>query len=88
LPKGTTAIAYADDTLVMTEWYTVYAVQDGLNIALNTVSDHIRGLGLRLSVGKTQAMGFTRYYKAAETLILLEEAVQLGISLKYLGVVL
>jgi len=47
------------------------------------------GLGLHLSAEKTQAVVFTRRYRAAEPLILLEgQAIRLGAYLKYLGVVL
>jgi len=89
MPRGTTAIDCVDDTLVVAEGDTVEAVQELANAALKTVSDHILGLGLCLSVVKIQAVVFTRHYGASEPLILLEEEViLLGASLKYLGVVL
>jgi len=53
MPRGTTAIGYADNTLVVTGGDTVDTVQECANVALETISDHIRGLDLRLSAEKT-----------------------------------
>jgi len=75
------ASGYVDNTLVMAKGDTVDAVQQRANVVLETISDHIRGLGLRLSADKTQAVVFTRHYEATKTLILLEgEVVRLGKS--------
>jgi len=58
-------LSHADDTLVVAKGDTVDAVQERVNVALETVSDHIRGLGLCLSAEKTQAMVSTKCYGAA-----------------------
>jgi len=88
ISKGTTAIGYAEDTLVVTEGDTVNVIQERKNVALETVSDHIRSLGLRLSA-KSQVLVFTRRHETAEFLIFMEgESDRSGASMKYLGVVL
>jgi len=54
---------------------------------LETASDHIRSLGLCLSIDKTQAVVFASCYRTVVPLILLEgEAVRLIASMKYLGI--
>jgi len=52
-----TAIYYTDDTFVKVERDTVDAVQKCTNVAHETISDHIRGLGLSAPSVSRQVIG-------------------------------
>lgn len=54
MPKGTTAIGYADDTLIVAKDDSVDAMQEHANVALEAVVDNIQGLRLCLTMKKTQ----------------------------------
>lgn len=82
IPRGTTTIGYADDTLIVAKGDSVDALQERANVALETVTDAIQSLGLRLAVV------FMKRYGVANPLVLLEgETFQLKASLKHLGIV-
>lgn len=89
MPRGTIVSGYADDTLVVVEGDTVESVQNRANAALASVAGHIRQLGLRLAVDKTEAVVFKNQYRPVDLRLRIEgQIVRPGASLKYLGVVL
>lgn len=89
MPRGTIVSGYADDTLVVVEGDTEEAVQNRANAALASVAGHIRQLGLRLAVEKTEAVVFKNRYRPVELRLRIEgQIVRPGETLKYLGVIL
>jgi len=89
MPRGTIVSGYADDTLIVVEGDTAESVQNRANAALASVAGHIRGLGLRLAVDKTEAVVFKNQYRPVDLRLRIEgQIVRPGESLKYLGVIL
>lgn len=89
MPRGTIVSGYADDTLVVAEGDTEESVQNRANAALASVADHIRQLGLRLAVEKTEAVVFKNRYRPVDLRLRIEgQVVRPGATLKYLGVIL
>jgi len=70
------------------EGNTLAALEDRANAALVAVAGHIGDLGLQLAVDKTEAVVFKAQYGPADLRLRIgDQAVQLCVSLKYLGVV-
>lgn len=82
-------ICYMDDTLIVVEGDKVEAVLNRANAALATVSGHVRELGLRVAVDKTEAEIFRNRHGPAEPQVRIQgQAVALRETLKYLSVTL
>ena len=89
MPRGVIVSGYADDTLIVVEGDTEESMQNRANAALASVAGHIRELGLRLAVDKTEAVVFKKRYRPVDLRLRIEgQVVRPGESLKYLGIVL
>lgn len=88
-PPGTNVICFADDTLMVAEGKTIPELEVRANEAVETVTRWIEQAGLCLSVEKTEAVLFTHRYKYTPPRILLKgEELDLGKTMKYLGLVI
>ncbi|XP_046742525.1 uncharacterized protein LOC124409153 [Diprion similis] len=90
--QGCDIICYADDTLVLSSAAKIADAIVLANVQVTTVVRHIRRMGLTVSAAKTQAMAFgggrRRPSGGAPCLRVEGELVELGRSIRYLGVTL
>ncbi|KMQ88867.1 reverse transcriptase [Lasius niger] len=89
--EGCQIICYADDTLVLATADTVERATARANLQVNLVVNRIKRLGLKVSASKTEAVLFRgprRKIGNFPVVTVDGEFVQVGTSMKYLGVML
>lgn len=87
IPEHCDVIGYADDTLILAKADTVKEAMRRVTICSNLVVERILYLGLELAVNKIEAIifGGRRIHR---DLPLLDQNMPIGVTLKYLGVLL
>lgn len=88
LPDGCTMLCYADDTLLFIAGDTPEEVLHVTRVAASLVIYRIESLGLRVAFEKMEATWFWggRSLRAPDSLVIRENNIAIGRSIKYLGV--
>ena len=87
LPKNVKLLAYADDLVLYTIIDNIHQSKTRLQLALNSISDLISSLGLKISTEKTKSLAINCGREAIGNLILNNTPLEWTDSCKYLGLI-